>query len=390
MRPEIPRKRVAVVQAFLVAGGGTEAVTAWMVEALKAEYDLTLISYDPVHLDELNRYYGTDLHAEEINSLRPKLPYPLDRSKRFLFLKDRLMGRYCRSIGRNFDLIINVGGVMDLGTRGIQYMSLAPGATLARVLEGDPSLPPWYRFMKRASMGLADQFSGSSVKRMHQNLTLVNSRWTGRLADRLYGISESRVVYPPVNSSPASNSWESRKDGFLCVARVSPEKRIEQVIEILRQVRQRGFDISLQVIGRHDRPDYLAKIQAMAGEDAPWVQIGGLMNREELRHQMDQHKYGINAAENEPFGIGPAEMVTSGCIVFLPNSGGQTEIVDDPRLTFNGVDDAVRKITEVMGSKELQRSLLGQLSAKRGKFSIQAFCSNIRDVVSGCLCDPQE
>ena len=35
------RKRVAVVQPVMVPGGGTEAVTAWTIEALKNQYDVS-------------------------------------------------------------------------------------------------------------------------------------------------------------------------------------------------------------------------------------------------------------------------------------------------------------------------------------------------------------
>jgi hypothetical protein len=38
----------------------------------------------------------------------------------------------------------------------------------------------------------------------------------------------------------------------------------------------------------------------------------------------------------EPFGMAPAEMAAAGCIVFVPNDGGQIEIVNgDPRLVYH-------------------------------------------------------
>ena len=386
----MPRKKVAVVQPFLVAGGGTEAVTAWMLEALKADFDLTLVSYSDVDLNELNRYYGTELQSGDLSLVRRKVPYPLNRTARFLFLKDHLMGRYCRSVRHNFDLFINVGGVMDFGARGVQYMALAPGATLAKVLVGDRSLPFWYRALKRTSMVLVQLVCGFSEKRARQNTTLVTSKWAGELAHRLYGISDAQVVYPPVNSTPETPGWGGREEGFLCVARVSPEKRIERVIEILSSLRDRGFDISLRVIGRHDNPDYLAKLSGTAAYDASWVHLDGLLSRDELQGLMVRYKYGINAAEDEPFGIGLAELVTNGCIVFVPNSGGQTEIVDDPQLVFSSVDEAVRKIAEVLESSEKQRALLNHLSGKRGTFSTESFCAGLHEIVSGILSQKTE
>ena len=147
-------------------------------------------------------------------------------------------------------------------------------------------------------------------------------------------------------------------------ARISPEKQIEQVIEILKRVRERGLNICLRILGRQDDLDYLERIQrlcqAACSGDSSWIHLDGLLTRAELRCLMDEYKYGINAATDEPFGIAVAEMVSAGCIVFVPNSGGQTEIVNAPQLTFSTVDEAVDKISNVVSNNELQKILAGR------------------------------
>ena len=370
-----------MVQPVLIPGGGTEAVTSWTIEALKNQYDVSLVTFSDVDPAELNRYYGTTLRDGEFSTVRAKLPPLLNRTKRFLLLKDHLMMRFCKSAGNRFDLFISVGGAMDFGAPGIQYMALAPGSTLVKVLEGDPKVPSWYRLFKRNFTRLAQLTSHLSQDRLLQNTTLVTSRWAGKLAKRLYGFHNCEVVYPPVNSTRSGVAWSSREDGFLCIARISPEKQIERAIEILKLVRGKGFDVSLRIVGRHDNPQYLQRIRQLREENSVWVTLEDPLPRSELGALMGRFKYGINAATDEPFGIALAEMVAAGCIVFVPDSGGQTEIVEDARLIYDDVNDAADKIADVLESDELQESLGERLSQREKVFSTQAFCCCIQRVV---------
>ena len=388
MTSTVSRKRVAVVQPVMVPGGGTEAVTAWTIEALQNHYDVSLITFSSVNAETLNRYYGTELNDGIYSTVRPKLPTFLNRTNRFLLLKDHLMMRYCKSVGKRFDLFISVGGPMDFGAPAIQYMSLAPGSTLVKVLEHDPAVPTLYRLFKRTFMRLAELISAFAQERMLQNTTLVNSQWTGDLTQRLYGLPGYEVVYPPVNFTAAQAEWDSRENGFLCIARISPEKRIEQAIEILKRVRERGFDLSLRIVGRQDNHQYLRIIKGLCQENSPWVELEEALPRNELSLLMGKCKYGINAATDEPFGIALAEMVTAGCIVFVPNSGGQTEIVEDPNLIYDDVDDAVGKIVQVLDNAELQESHRHRLADREKVLSAQAFCGGMQRVV-GEFFDPQ-
>lgn len=374
-------KRVAVVQPVMVPGGGTEAVTAWTLEALKDRYEVSLLTSSRVSLGTLNDFYGTALSDSQVSLVHLRLPPFLNRTKRFLLLKDHLMMRYCRSARRHFDLFISIGGVMDFGAPGIQYMALAPGSTLVKVLERDPNVPAWYQFYKRAFMRLARLAFGSSTDRSLLNTTLATSEWVGRLIKRLYGIPNYQVIYPPVNVSTDKLAWNAREDGFLCVARVSPEKEIERVINIVKGVRSRGFKLTLRVIGRQDDTEYLTRIQQLCKENSCWMSMQEALPRDELGSLMGRFRYGINAASGEPFGIALAEMVAAGCLVFVHNSGGQTEIVREPDLTYENTSDAIDKISKVLGDQALQRSLRAALALRERAFSTQSFCDKMRKAV---------
>ena len=127
---DVVKKKIAIVQTTMDLGGGTESVTAWTIQALKKDYDLTLITYSLVRIQELNHFYGTLLEEKEVKIIRPKLPIFLSMTRRCTFLKDHLMMRYCKSIKDDFDLFIGAGIGFDFGSPAMQYVGLGPASTL--------------------------------------------------------------------------------------------------------------------------------------------------------------------------------------------------------------------------------------------------------------------
>lgn len=376
------RKRVAVVQPVMVPGGGTEAVTAWAIEALKKDYQVTLVTFSKVDANTLNDYYGTALREEEYSVARPYLLPLLRGTKRFAILKDHLMMRYCKSLRSSFDLFFSVGGHMDFGTPGMQYLAYAPGSTLIKVLNHDPTLPSWYYLFKKSFMGLCQLVSGYSADTVQQNVTLLTSKWTGKEIGRAYSFPKTEVVYPPVDTVPAGTSWDMRQEGFLCIARIVPEKLIEDAIEILKRTREKGFDVSLHIIGRPDDPEYFRRIEKLRDDNSSWVVLHGVLPKKKLFKMMDQHKYGINPSLGEPSGVAALEMVKAGCIVFVRGGGGLPEIIDTPEVTYDDIEDGVAKITELLTDHELQKRVLNQLGDRGESFSTQAFSDAMKRVVS--------
>ncbi len=192
------KARIAVFfPSFL--GGGAEGVCLWILEALRAEYELTLHTFSEVDFARLNEYYGTHLGKEEVEVVQPLASATLNRvvagSRRLFTLRQHLLIRHLKRLGQEHELRISAFNEMDLGEPGIQYVHFplyGRGHERVRgeILAPDSSVRAAYRDFCRLLSGFSD--SG-----MRQNLTLVNSRWTAGIVRRVYGI-EARVVYPPV------------------------------------------------------------------------------------------------------------------------------------------------------------------------------------------------
>lgn len=384
------RRKIAVTHPRL-GFGGSESLALWAIEALKKDHDVSLITGGPVNLRRLNAYYGTSIQARQVRIVRAPLPLKLWRSDRLAALRGAVFQRYCRKIAPQFDLLINTYGLCDFDTPAIQCI-----ADFSFVREWRDELHPelagyrrwWYGDspLRRTYLNFCDAASGSPPENCKRNLTLANSHWTAGLLQEKFGVA-SQVVYPPVMDSFPEVPWEERENGFLCVGRVVPEKRVDTVIEILSRVRKRGADIHLHILGGVDDSPYGRKIKYMAARNRSWVFLEGWISGPQKAAILAAHRFGIHGRMHEPFGIAPAEMIKAGCIAFVPNGGGQTEIIGHPELTFENEDDAVKKIEAVLASPETQKRLAGHLLGQARKFSTENFMAAIRRAAEGVLAE---
>ena len=176
---------------------------------------------------------------------------------------------------------------------------------------------------------LADRIADFSLDRMKQNVTLVNSDWTGAHVSRFLGIT-THTLYPPVADPAPGAPWAERHNGFLAIGRISPEKEYERVMTILARVRERVPD-------RHaDHRRHVGSPRAAVSRSAVRARaIARIVDRVPAQRQprrasarlMATHRYGIHGMREEHFGMAPAELARAGCIVWVPRGGGQMEIV---------------------------------------------------------------
>ncbi len=389
MSEKTGRAKIAVIHPQL-RYGGSETGPLWSVEALKRDHDVTLITGGKVDLARLNAYYGTDLRPGEVTVHEVRLPLGLHRTAKFAGLRGALFTRACRRLAPGFDAVTFHYNPCDFGVPLIQFVAdftFAPG--LQQTL--DPSTNTqrrwWYgdTILRRAYLGLCQRLAPSHAENWKKNVTVANSRWTAGLLEREFGLTTRRVQFPPVPGNFPAVSWDERENGFVCVGRVVPEKRMDAVIGILHQVRQHGFDIHLHILGSLDDSPFAKKVQALASRPRDWVFLEGRVAGKTKRELMARHRFGINGRKSEPFGIAVAELVKAGCLTFVPNGGGQTEIVDHPSLIFENDDDAIQKIVAVLQNPALQAALADHLRERSRELSTERFQDTVRSLVAEFL-----
>ena len=375
-------KKILVVQLSLQPPGGGNVVAAWVIEALKQEHVVSVLTWTPIDLAQINHYCGTSLCESDFTPLRVArtvralfrlLPAPLS------LLKTGILLRLAKQITKNYELCISINNEADFGHPGIQYVHF-PWAYQPR--------PPvdlrWYHGVA-AVVTLyywsCVRVAKFSFAHMQQNLTLVNSDWTGGKVRERHNI-DSMTLYPPVPGVFPETSWNERENGFVCIGRIAPEKELEKVIDVLAAVRAQGHDVHLHIIGTSDNPQYYARIRRRAQNLADWLFLEENLSRAELVQMVARHRYGIHGMKEEHFGMAVAEMVRAGCIVFVPRGGGQTEIVGtEERLLYETATEAVTKIVRTLSDEDEQADLRAYLSTRKELFSTERFVQQIRTIV---------
>src|SRR5271170_7364582 len=74
--------RILFAQRAIRPVGGADGLSAWILEALKRDYRLTSLTWEPVDFAALNRSFGTDLRPSEFEATTVK-PWVVRLAKMF-------------------------------------------------------------------------------------------------------------------------------------------------------------------------------------------------------------------------------------------------------------------------------------------------------------------
>jgi len=377
--------RVLLVQPSMQPPGGANGVAAWVLQALVPAHRVTVLSWHPVEIASINRFFGTHLAPGDFDTIAvpaywrtlcDHLPLPAT------LIKLSLLMRYTRRVSGDFDILFGVYNETDYGRRGIQYIHYP--TYLRPRPDVDLRWYHWPRSGLRLYYRLADAIAGFSLDRLKRNVTLVNSDWTGGHVTRFLGVP-TQTLYPPVVDPAPGLPWNERANAFLTVGRISPEKEYERVMRILARVRERHPGLTLTIVGTRDQyaRRYLDQVLAQAAALGPWIQFREDISRDDVRALMASHKYGIHGMREEHFGMAPAELARAGAIVWVARGGGQMEVVGhEPALMYDTEDDAVKKILAVMADAAEQARLRDVLAATSDQFSTAHFVQRVRDIVN--------
>lgn len=365
--------KIALVTPF-ISGGGGGAVVASLIDMLSHDYQIEIFTFQGADIEELNRYYGTKIETRNLKISLIKTVFTAQRIVRGP-LGVQLLCKFVRKINTEFDIIISVGREMDFGAKGIQYIFYPTLSRSPKILKRMASYSNLKSIIASLVRRLYPILSGFNYRRMMANSTLTISNWTRDIIRQTYGI-DAVVVYPPVQFAGIPKPWAEKADEFISLGRIEPDKNIEQTIDILQGVRAHGYDIKLSIVGAlaTELKEYADSLINRYPGGESWISIEENLPRKALENRLTTARYGIHGRANEHFGISVVELIKAGCIPFIPNSGGQVEILmHNSNLLYENSADAVRKIVHVLADDKLRLSLASDLAAQAKIFSLERF-----------------
>jgi glycosyltransferase involved in cell wall biosynthesis len=368
-----------------IGRGGSEALVMWGTEALKKEFDLSIITTNPIDLGGLNSFYGTNVRPQEVTLRQVPIPRVVSEIRGAAAIRGALFQRGMRRIAREYDVLISAYNLCDLGSPAIHLLDLSWDEELRTEFSVAPGgiegVFHRVRSVRALYLSLARTISPPTGRNLFagDDILLAYSAWIASAIERKHHV-KCGVLHPPVPCVIAEIPFNSRTNDFVCVGRISEEKRLERVIEILAAVRARGHEVRLRLIGGFGKNIYARSIQMLA-RSKPWVTLEGALSQQRKIEILTASRYGIHGAEGEGFGIGVAEMIKAGCITFAPAEGGPAEILEHAELLYRDDHDAVEKIIAVLDDDKLQRKLLAHLVLQGEKFSAENYMRGLRTAV---------
>lgn len=351
-----------------------------MVHALATRHEVSTLTATAWSPDDTNLFYGTAIAADRVTRL--VIPPPLswlaqmpDHRGNRLRLCSVL--RYARRLADRFDVMVTADNYGAFARPGIQYLHF-PAELQPTPTRLAPIVNLYFAF--------CDWLVGIPWTAAAANLTLANSRWTAegvaqKSADKSGALP--RVLYPPVADPGEGKPWEQRTNTFLSIGRFHGSKRMEIGMAIVRRVRTEVMpDARLVIVGSAVDRVYTRRLHRLAARDRDWIYFQEDLSRAELNGLMGRCRYGIQAMENEHFGMAAAEMTRAGCIVFPHGSGGSIEVVDnDPRLLWRTETDAVALIAAVANDAVARDAIRARLRAHSATFSTERFVDQFNGIV---------
>lgn len=369
--------RVALAHTDLTAKGGGEAVGVRALEALQGDHEVHLLTLTDPDLAELEAYFDADVDPVPVHrpdGLAGRLAREASRRQRYN-LENALLNRFVGEHAGDYDLVVSTDNELSPSPPCLQYIHTPRFARLVvskRV--GQDS------FVDHAYDRLCYRLGGYEAQRIQASQLLANSDWMADIVQAVYDVRPD-VVHPPVHAEDmrqAARPWDEREPGFVAIGRLAPWKNLEDVIAIVDGVRERGHDVHLHIAGPVGEETYAERIRSLAAP-RDHVQLEGELSRAELADLAGRHRYGLHGKRHEHFGIVVAELVAAGAIPFVPDQGGQREIVDHrEELVYDTVPQAVDRIDAVLSEPKRQAELRRTLGAVEERFGCQRFREEIR------------
>ncbi|HEX6163172.1 MAG TPA: glycosyltransferase [Vicinamibacterales bacterium] len=365
-----PDKRVLIVQRSLSPPGGGNAVAAWMVHALAGACRVATLTASPWSVQETNAFYGTAIPEGAVRQHTVPAPWKWlsglseDRLTR---VRMAAVLRYARPLAAQYDLLVTADNYAAFAKPGIQYVHYPAD------LEPRPARMPQ---LVNVYFAACNRLLGARWTDAARNITFANSRWTAAGLERLGEVSTPIVLYPPVIDPGEGLPWDRREDTFLCIGRFHGSKRVELAMSIVGRARAAALpNARLIIVGSAVDGEYTSRIVRMAAQHGDWIEFREDLSRQELNQLMGRVRYGLQAMENEHFGMATAEMTRAGCLVFAHNSGGTPEVLNnEAALLWESEGEAVKKIVNLRNVDALR----GRLRDRAQMFSAETFVTEFR------------
>jgi glycosyltransferase involved in cell wall biosynthesis len=257
---------------------------------------------------------------------------PLERRTGFHTFDRLAYNRAVRRAPRDADVVVGVDldGFLWAARRpaGVRYVVMLKGI-IADELRNE-------RGVTRALLALQARWERANVRLAER--VVVPSRYSAAVAHEVYGVAPERIaVVPEPIDLPewrrrfaAATREAAAPPTVLCVARMYPRKRIEDLLQASALARQRIPDLRVRIVGEGPESGRLRTLAAALrlGETASFL---GEITRQNLAVEYVRADCFCLPTVQEGFGLVFAEAMAAGLPVVACRAAAVPELVEDRR-----------------------------------------------------------
>lgn len=413
--------RAKVVHDNINAGGGSERLTVITIDLLiKMGFKVDLASFNKPDIEQLKKDFGDIVNAVDINSISLDLFSMIGltdaaqtaptNSEAECTGGAKQLSLDAYSNNNDYTLIINThGDVLPyydpqevLSTRRIITYCHFP--IVPQLMQEDPDLDHlpfiknWINIEKAGpdlNQKLIERIGKTYDLMMRNTIVLTNSYFSKRSIEKIYGSAvKPIVIYPPVDVEKfRTNALHSneRENMILVISRFSPDKQLENVVDICRiLVNDLKLNVKMVLVGNIATGDdrYLELLRWLTQKhclnDSIVIEVDASFDL--LLELIRKSKVYLHPFAGEPFGISIVEAMSAGLIPVVPDDeGGYTEFVPECYQfhTHQQAADIIGKI--LIASDSNMQKERNQLSESVSKFSNERYQAELRKVIESLL-----
>ena len=387
-------KKVLLYYNFSFSFGGGDFLPLSFIAELQNACDLTVALDKADGLRQAAEIYGItiDPSAFKVEQVTPK-GYDIKRHNAYLSL---YRTRRLKKLARKADICISLSNITDFGRPAHHFMNMlafGDDAFTAYVKSGKKTNRKTLSSICRSVAGslfraILGMRTKSRIIRDPKERVYPNSRFVERLMTEFYGPFNSTVFYPPTLFAVRNPSIRRDPLKVVCIGRVLREKRITDIIDIVRRARILSKqDLTLHIAGRIDQePAYGETLRKIASQER-WVVLTGALYGKEKEEFLTSGTYAVHAERDEAFGISVAEYLVAGLVPVVPDEGGSCEVVSNPDVTYHTNEDAAQILARLLFDEEFRARQQASCAVRAKFFSRDAYLGRQRELLRGILAD---
>jgi glycosyltransferase involved in cell wall biosynthesis len=218
------------------------------------------------------------------------------------------------------------------------------------------------------------------------DVVMANSSYIGKLVKMLWG-DVPIILHPPVKVEDfhphGTTLFQERDNSIVMIGRISPEKRIEDVIDAIALSETNP---KLKVVGGliPANISYMRILERRAKEKNVKLKFYVNAPRKELVKIATSSKVFVHSTIGEHFGIAVVEGMAAGCPVIVHKSGGPYEDIierGEYGLYYTSIKELAEKIDQLVTSEKLWKSYHEKSLMRASIFGERSFKRKFLEIV---------